>query len=221
VNLLSVKVPPTEAQILLKVKFADVDRATSNQLGADFFSTGLGQTTGRVTTGQFQSGQVSQSGFSLNDALNVFLFRSSDKLAVAIKALQARRLLEILAEPNVLAYNGKSASFLSGGEFPYPTLQGGGGGLGAVTIQFREFGVRITFVPTVTPRGTIHLQVTPEVSSLDFANGLVAPRADGVGAGIRAELRHWRVARQSRHAVVVEDPRARRHPVFRKAVPHP
>jgi pilus assembly protein CpaC len=173
VNLLSVKVPPTEAQILLKVKFADVDRATSNQLGADFFSTGLGQTTGRVTTGQFQSGQVSQSGFSLNDALNVFLFRSSDKLAVAIKALQARRLLEILAEPNVLAYNGKSASFLSGGEFPYPTLQGGGGGLGAVTIQFREFGVRITFVPTVTPRGTIHLQVTPEVSSLDFANGLV------------------------------------------------
>jgi pilus assembly protein CpaC len=73
----------------------------------------------------------------------------------------------------VLAINGKSASFLAGGEFPYPTLQGGGGGLGAVTIQFREFGVRINFTPVITPRGTIRLQVTPEVSSLDFANGLV------------------------------------------------
>ena len=66
-----------------------------------------------------------------------------------------------------------TASFLAGGEFPYPTLQGGGGGLGAVTIQFREFGVRINFTPVITPRGTIRLQVTPEVSSLDFANGLV------------------------------------------------
>ena len=64
-------------------------------------------------------------------------------------------------------------SFLAGGEFPFPNLQGGGAGLGAVTIQFREFGVRINFTPTVTPRGTIRLAVTPEVSSLDFANGLV------------------------------------------------
>jgi pilus assembly protein CpaC len=73
----------------------------------------------------------------------------------------------------VLAINGRTASFLAGGEFPYPTLQGGGGGLGAVTIQFREFGVRINFTPVITPRGTIRLQVTPEVSSLDFANGLI------------------------------------------------
>ena len=78
----------------------------------------------------------------------------------------------MLAEPNVMATNGKPASFVSGGEFPFPTLQGGGGGLGAVTIVFREFGVRINFLPTVTPRGTIRLQVMPEVSSLDFANGL-------------------------------------------------
>src|SRR5262249_24555115 len=70
------------------------------------------------------------------------------------------------------AINGKPASFVSGGEFPYPTLQGGGAGLGAVTISFREFGIRLQFLPTVTPRGTIRLQVTPEVSSLDFAHGL-------------------------------------------------
>jgi pilus assembly protein CpaC len=81
--------------------------------------------------------------------------------------------LQILAEPNVLAINGHNASFLAGGEFPFPNLQGGGAGLGAVTIQFREFGVRINFTPTITPRGSIRLTVTPEVSSLDFANGLI------------------------------------------------
>jgi pilus assembly protein CpaC len=86
--------------------------------------------------------------------------------------LASKNLLQILAEPNVLAINGHNASFLAGGEFPYPTLQGGGAGLGAVTIQFREFGVRINFTPTLTPRGTIRLAVTPEVSTLDFANGL-------------------------------------------------
>ena len=73
----------------------------------------------------------------------------------------------------MLAINGHTANFLAGGEFPFPTLQGGGAGLGAVTIQFREFGVRIAFTPTITPRGTIRMEVTPEVSSLDFANGLV------------------------------------------------
>jgi pilus assembly protein CpaC len=105
--------------------------------------------------------------------LNVFLFRPDLNLLATIRALHNKRLLEILAEPNVLTIDGKPASFLAGGEFPYPTLQGGGGGLGAVTIQFREFGVRIGFLPKITPRGTIRLQVTPEVSSLDYANGLV------------------------------------------------
>jgi pilus assembly protein CpaC len=69
--------------------------------------------------------------------------------------------------------DGKQASFLAGGEYPYPVVQGvTGGGAGAVTIQFQEFGVRLTFIPTITPRNTIHLQVAPEVSSLDFTNGV-------------------------------------------------
>src|SRR6185369_10753028 len=101
---------------------------------------------------------------TLSDALNFFLFRPDLNLGATIKALQARGLFEILAEPNVLAINGKQASFLAGGEFPYPTLQGGGGGVGQVTIQFREFGVRINFLPVITPRGTIRLEVAPEVS---------------------------------------------------------
>jgi pilus assembly protein CpaC len=178
VNLLRVAVPETDAQILLKVKFADVDRSTAQQLGINFFSTGAGNTPGTVTTGQFSPPQVvtgngSTTTVTLSNALNVFLFRPDLNLGATIAALQSRNLLQILAEPNVLAINGHNASFLAGGEFPYPTLQGGGGGLGAVTIQFREFGVRINFTPVITPRGTIRLAVTPEVSSLDYANGLV------------------------------------------------
>jgi pilus assembly protein CpaC len=85
--------------------------------------------------------------------------------------LPGQEHVEMLAEPNVLAIDGKQASFLAGGEFPFPILQGGGAA-GAVTIQWREFGIRLNFLPKITPRGTIRLQVTPEVSSLDFANGL-------------------------------------------------
>jgi len=177
VNLLRVKVPGVEAQILLKVRFADVDRTAISELGANLFSTGALNTIGSTSTQQFSPPRVdvqpNEVKFSVSDALNLFLFRPDLNLGATIRALQSRRLLQMLAEPNVLAINGKSASFLAGGEFPFPMLQGGGAGLGAVTIQFREFGVRLTFLPVVTPRGTIRLQVTPEVSSLDFANGLV------------------------------------------------
>jgi pilus assembly protein CpaC len=177
VNLLYVDVPAAEDQILLKVRFASVDRTVSSELGLNLVSTGAGNTIGRITTGQFSPPVVStdtgKPTVTLSDALNVFLLRPDLNLLATIKALQRKALLEILAEPNVLALNGQQASFLAGGEYPYPILQGGGAGLGTVTIQFREFGVRINFLPTITPRGTIHLQVAPEVSALDFANGLV------------------------------------------------
>jgi pilus assembly protein CpaC len=189
VNLLRVKVPPVEAQILIKVRFADVDRTHSQQLGLNFISTGAARTIGSVTTGQFTPPQpqssslggvastgvtstAGQSIFNLTNALNIFFFRPDLNLGATIEALAAQSYLQILAEPNVLTLNNHTASFLAGGEFPFPTLQGGGAGLGAVTIQFREFGVRINFTPTVTPRGTIRLQVTPEVSALDFTAGL-------------------------------------------------
>lgn len=176
VNLLRITVPGQDAQILIKVRFADVDRSASQQLGVNLFSTGAANTVGATTTGQFSPPQVSGQvppTFTLQQALNVFLFRPDINLGATIQALQAKNLLQILAEPNVLALNGRPASFLAGGEFPFPNLQGGGAGLGAVTIQFREFGIRINFVPTITPRGSIRMQVSPEVSSLDFANGLV------------------------------------------------
>ena len=177
VNLLHVAVPETEPQILLKVRFAEVDRSAIQELGANIVSTGATNTIGSVTTGQFTpprpTGSVAAGVFTLSDALNVFLFRPDLDLAATIRALQQKKLVEVLAEPNVLAANGKDASFLAGGEFPYPVVQGGGvGGNVFVTIQFREFGIRLGFTPYITPRGSIRLRVEPEVSALDYANGL-------------------------------------------------
>jgi pilus assembly protein CpaC len=171
VNLLRVAVPPVETQILLKVRFANVDRSVSSNLGVDLASTALNQSTA-ITTGQYPGLTVNQGGtFSLSNALNIFLFRNDLNLGAAIQALESKGLLETLAEPNVLAINGKPASFVSGGEFPYPMVQGGVS-VGAVTIAFREYGIRLNFLPVITPRGTIRLQVAPEVSGLDYANAL-------------------------------------------------
>jgi pilus assembly protein CpaC len=178
VNLLYVDVPPTDAQVLLKVQFATVDRTVESDLGLNLVSTGAGNTIGSLGTGQFSSPTVTPgvagapAALSLTNALNLFLFNNNLNLGGTLKALETRGLLEILAEPNVLAINGKPASFLAGGEFPYPILQGGGAGLGTVTIAFRQFGVRIEFLPVITPRGTIRLDVAPEVSTLDYTNGL-------------------------------------------------
>jgi pilus assembly protein CpaC len=182
VNLLNVKVPPGEPQILLRVRFANVDRAVGSDLGVNLFSTGALNTIGGISTQQFNpprpgdvQGGAGRAGasFSISDALNIFLFRPDLDLGATIKALESKRFIEILAEPNLLTSNGRPASFLAGGEFPYPVVQGGGVGFTAITIQFREFGSRINFTPTITARGTIRLQVAPEVSSLDYANGLV------------------------------------------------
>ncbi|MBI5087246.1 MAG: pilus assembly protein N-terminal domain-containing protein [Acidobacteria bacterium] len=176
VNLLNVNVPEGEPQILLKVRFANIDRTVSKDLGVNLFSTGSGNTIGRTTTGVYNppgvTGATINSGsFNLSEALNVFLFRPDLDLGATIKALEAKKLVEMLAEPNVLAANGKEASFLAGGEYPYPVVQGSTG-IPMVTIQFREFGVRLNFTPYLTSRGTIRLRVAPEVSALDFANGL-------------------------------------------------
>lgn len=182
VNNLQVVTQTIDKQILLRVKFAELDRATASQFGVNLLSTGATNTIGRVTTGQFPapSPTVLQGGpgslqtnstFSISDALNIFAFRPDLNLAVLVKALQDQNLLQILAEPNLVTTNGKEASFLVGGEFPIPVLQGGANS-GAVTIQFREFGVRLTFNPSITDSNTIRMYVKPEVSSLDFANAL-------------------------------------------------
>jgi len=171
VNLLRVDVPPVEEQILLKVRFCNVDRAVSSDLGLSLASGAFNQTT-VIGTGQYSGPTADTSGkVSLSDALNILLFRKDINLGVSIKALEGKRLLETLAEPNLLAINGKEASFVSGGEFPFPIVQPGATG-NAISISFREFGIRIHFLPHITPRGTIQLQVSPEVSALDYSNAI-------------------------------------------------
>jgi len=179
VNLLYVEVPSSEPQVMLKVRFASVDRTVERQLGLNVFSLGAANSIGSITTQQFSPPAISSPGSTgsptatLSDLMNLFIFRPDLNLGATLKALETKGVLEVLAEPNVLATNGKQASFLAGGEYPYPTVQGvTGGGTGAVTIQFKEFGVRLNFLPTITPRNTIHLQVAPEVSALDFTNGI-------------------------------------------------
>ena len=181
VNLLYVQVPPHDAQILLKVRFLSIDRTLSTQLGMNIFSTGAGNTIGSTTTGQFSAPTLQQSTsqsstgspFAFTDLLNIFLYRKDLNLGTTIQALERKGVAEVLAEPNVLTENGRQGSFLAGGEFPVPVVQGGSGGVGAsITIQYREFGVRLNFIPTITPSGSIRLQVAPEVSALDYSNAI-------------------------------------------------
>jgi pilus assembly protein CpaC len=104
----------------------------------------------------------------------MFYFRPDLNLGATIRDLQQKNIIQILAEPNLLTATGKEASFLAGGEFPYPVVQGTTGGTtgNAITIQFREYGVRLTFTPTILENGQIHLKVKPEVSALDYSNAL-------------------------------------------------
>jgi pilus assembly protein CpaC len=175
--------PVGAQEVLLEVKFAEVDRSAITQLGSNFFSTGAGNTIGTTTTGQFGgfgSQSISQTQGqsppfaatqSISNVLNLFLFRPDIHFGAVIEALQSKNLLQILAEPNLIAVNGKKASFLAGGQFPFPIVQPGAG-FTAVTISFKEFGVKLDFTPVIMPNGNIHLTVAPEVSTLDFADAL-------------------------------------------------
>ena len=178
------EVPAVPAgQVLLQVRFAEIDRAALTQLGFNFLSTGLGHTFGSVTTQQFggvgapaitDTAPSSTTTQTIASALNIFLFNPDIHLATTIQALQSKNLFQVLAEPNLMTESGKEANFLACGEFPYPTIQGSTGGTAgnAVTIQFKEFGIRLSFTPILSADGTIHLKVKPEVSTLDFANGV-------------------------------------------------
>lgn len=175
--------PVGAQEVLLEVKFAEVDRSALTQLGVNVFSTGAGNLIGTSTTGQyggFASQSISQTQgqsppFSttqtVSNVLNLFLFQPNIHLGAVIQALQTKNLLQILAEPNLIAVNGKKASFLAGGQFPFPIVQPGQG-FTAVTISFKEFGVKLEFTPVIMPNGNIHLVVAPEVSTLDFADAL-------------------------------------------------
>ena len=191
VTLLQVREDGASDQVLLRVRFAEVSRSAVTELGASFFTspTGVKNTLVRTTTqqfpapgfsdlvyskanGNFGSDVTSASGkFTFSDFLNFFLFSEKYDLGMMIKALQVRGLFQSLAEPNLVAESGKEASFLAGGEFPIPIAQGSGGAV-SISVQFKEFGVRLDFTPVVTGN-RVHLKVRPEVSALDFNNAVV------------------------------------------------
>ena len=209
VNLLQ-SPPPDNRQVMLQVKFATVDRSTLSQIGANFFSVN-NRLIGSATTQQFQFPRIGQLQFSqgpngqpqlgnetvsVTDLLNLFAFRPDLNFGATLRLLQSQNLLEILAEPNLITVSGHEASFLAGGEFPFPVITNTGTGAQApvVTIQFRPFGVRLVFTPTVEPSGLIHLKVRPEVSSLDFSNaltiqGFLIPAISSRTAETEVELR--------------------------------
>lgn len=178
VNLLYVNVPATPPQILLKVRFMSVDRSLLKQFGLNIFSTGATNSIGTISTGQYSPPTVLTSGTggglaSIGNELNLFIFRPDLNLGATLAALENQGLVESLAEPNLLAEDGKEASFLAGGEYPYPVVQGSSGvGVAPVTIMFKQYGIRLSFIPTIMPQGTIRLQLAPEVSSLDFTNAI-------------------------------------------------
>jgi pilus assembly protein CpaC len=188
VPLLQLQDAPPSVQVLLHVRFAEVSRSALTQLGSTFF-TGPGGVQGQGTVAQTSTQQFSTPSFSpltagagpsgsgagtttqtFSDFLNLFLFNSKYNVGTVISALQSKGLIQSLAEPNLVAESGKEASFLAGGEFPVPIAQGSGGIL-AVTVTFKEFGIRLSFTPTVIGN-RIHLKVKPEVSTLDFADGV-------------------------------------------------
>ena len=184
VNNLRLPAAPVDRQIVLRVKFAELNRNVAQQFGVNLVSTGATNTIGATSTGQFtppRAGELTgaigataagaRSQFTITDALNVFAFRPDLNLAAFVKALQTEGVLQILAEPNLVTTSGREASFLVGGEFPIPVLQGGGNA-GAVTIQFREFGIRLTFNPLMTENNTIKMYVKPEVSTIDLGNAV-------------------------------------------------
>ena len=183
INNMQVASPAVEKQILLRVKFAQLDRNKESQFGINL--TGIaGQTQLGGGTGQFSQpgftgtssilspgGTQGQSILSIPSALSIFGFDPKLNIGAFIKALETESILEILAEPNLVTTSGKEAYFLSGGEFPVPVLQGGSNA-GAVTIQFREFGIRLRFLPVITDHHTIKMHLYQEVSTLDQADGV-------------------------------------------------
>jgi pilus assembly protein CpaC len=151
-----------ERQVLLRVRFAELDRTREEQYGINWFAQPGGTAIYTSTQQSPISSSVSsgQGVLSIGSALNMFAFNPKLNLGAFIQALQTENILQILAEPNLV-----------GGEFPVPVLQGGGNA-GAVTIQFREFGIRLRFTPLVTENKTIKLHLAQEVSTLDTANGV-------------------------------------------------
>ena len=166
-------------QVRLKVRIVEIDRTKLNQfafniLGADHNTTGTGGTTqfpATTVTNTPTSGHVNAQ-IDITDPLNFFLYSEKLNIGAALKDMENKQVLQILAEPTITTLVGQKASFLAGGEFPFPVVQGGAGGQTSISISFRPYGVKLDFMPLVNADGTIELKVMPEVSALDYSNAV-------------------------------------------------
>jgi pilus assembly protein CpaC len=173
VNMLQLPGGSASQQVMLQVRFAEVNRSALLQAGFTLF-TNAQRYSARSTTQQFSGPDFDDAeagdGLRFTDFLNLFFYDRKEGIGAVVKALESKGYFQSLAEPNLIAYNGQEASFLAGGEFPVPVVQGSSANA-AVTIMFKEFGVRLTFTPTIAG-DVIRLKVAPEVSALDFNNGI-------------------------------------------------
>ena len=171
VNSLRV-VPVHGKQVQLKLRIVEIDRTKLEQFGINFFVGG--RTAATTSTQQFSS-TATQTGSALtvSDPLNIFLYNAKLNVGVTVQDLEQKQILQVLAEPTLTTMSGLTARFLSGGEFPFPIVQGSGTGGGtSVSIQFKPFGVKVEFTPTVNSDGSIRLKLSPEVSTLDYSNSV-------------------------------------------------
>ena len=161
---------PEAVQVLLKVRFAEVNKSAIKEFRSQLAVQNPHRLDDR---GDWSGVSNSDDGGGFSDGIvDLALFNPNASIELLIRALSSKGLLKSLAEPNLITLPGREATFLAGGEFPYPAVQGGGGG-NAVSIVFKEFGIRLKFTPTITRGGSIRLKVAPEVSALDFSNPLV------------------------------------------------
>ena len=165
-------------QVKLKVRIVEVDRSKLNQFAFNFFSAGgnniAGTTTGQAssTLSVAQGGSTGGKSVSITNPLNFLFYSSKLNVGATLQDLQTMNLLQILAEPEITTMSGQKGSFLVGGEFPFPVVQGSSAGATSISIQFRPYGVKLDFTPIVNIDGTVELKVAPEVSSLDYTNAV-------------------------------------------------
>jgi pilus assembly protein CpaC len=165
---------PEAVQVLLKVRFAEVNKSAIKEFRSQLATLNPHRLNANrdYDPGWIGATNTGDGGGFADGVVDFGLFNATASIEVLIRALTSKGLLKSLAEPNLIALPGREATFLAGGEFPYPAVQGSGAG-NAVSIVFKEFGIRLRFTPTITRGGSIRLKVAPEVSALDFSNPLV------------------------------------------------
>jgi pilus assembly protein CpaC len=172
INLLQVPGGSESQQVMLQVRFAEVNRRQLEEAGLALFVSRerflARSTTQQFSAPDFEGGQSGDVGLVFSDFLNLFFFDREEGIGGVMRALEQSGAFQSLAEPNLIAYNNQEASFLAGGEFPVPVVSGA---TGTVSVIFKEFGIRLNFTPTIAG-DVIRLKVRPEVSTLDFANGI-------------------------------------------------